>query len=252
MRLSTFSRRLLSSAALFAASVGAPVASHAQFSIPGLPPIVLDPRNLVQNARQVAQAAQQIDNQRRQILYQIQALRKLRNPNWREIGGMVAQLEVLMQQGEALAYSAADLDAQFRRTFPGYELPTGWVASQTQRTQATRALATLHASVNATRRQMQNLRPGMARLGQIKRQMAGVQGTQEAIELQNTLQAYAAEELMMLRQAVAIQTNALAVAQAQQVQREMQEQVVIDQVLRNTLNRPRARSAGFDGRWRRP
>jgi conjugal transfer/entry exclusion protein len=53
-----------------------------------VPQIVIDPRNLVQNARQVAQAAQQIDNQRRQILYQIQALQRLRNPNWRELSGL--------------------------------------------------------------------------------------------------------------------------------------------------------------------
>ena len=35
---------------------------------------------------------------------------------------------------------------------------------------------------------------------------------------------------MMLRQAVAVQTNAMAVAQAQQVQREMEEQAVLDQI----------------------
>lgn len=252
MRLSTFSRRLLYSACVFTTVTGAPATAHAQFSIPGIPQIVLDPRNLVQNARQVAQAAQQINNQRMQIQYQLQALSKLRSPNWREISGLVNQLDALMQRGEALAYSTADLDAQFQQTFPGYRLPTGWVASQVQRVQATRALATLRASLNATRRQMQDLRPGLARLDRIKRQMGGIQGTQQAIELQSTLQAYTAEELMMLRQAMAVQTNVVAVAQAQQVQREMQEQVVLDQILRNTLSRPRTRSAGFDGRWRRP
>ena len=51
---------------------------------------------------------------------------------------------------------------------------------------------------------MQDVAPGMMRLQQIKAQMGGIQGTQEAVELQNTLQAYAAEELVMLRQAVAV------------------------------------------------
>jgi P-type conjugative transfer protein TrbJ len=99
---------------------------------------------------------------------------------------------------------------------------------------------------------MQEIRPGMARLQQIKAQMAGIQGTQQAVELQNTLQAYTAEEMVMLRQAVAVQTNAMAVAQAQQVQREMDEQAVLNQILANTLSRPRTYSPGFDGRWRRP
>jgi P-type conjugative transfer protein TrbJ len=252
MKRSTSLRRWRSSIAMAGVLLGIPAAAHAQFSIPGLPQIVIDPRNLVQNARQVAQAATQINNQRLQIQYQLRSLAKLSRPNWREIDGLMYQLDVLMQQGEALAYSAANLDEEFRRTFPGYELPTDWVASDAQRTQATRALATLHASLAATRRQMQDIGPGMARLRQIKAQMGGIEGTQQAVELQNTLQAYAAEELMMLRQAVAVQTNAMAVAQAQQVQREMEEQAVLDQILANTLSRPRTHSPGFDGRWRRP
>jgi P-type conjugative transfer protein TrbJ len=235
-----------------AACLTIPVSAHAQFSIPGLPQIVIDPRNLVQNARQVAQAATQINNQRLQIEYQLRALAKLSRPNWRDINGLISQLDLVMQEGESLAYSASDLDEQFRRTFPGYELPAGWVASDAQRTQATRALATLHASLSATRRQMQDIRPGIVRLQQIKAQMGGIQGTQQAVELQNTLQAYTAEELVMLRQAVAVQTNAIAVAQAQQVQRGMEEQAVLGQLLDNTLSRPRTHSPGFDGRWRRP
>src|SRR5690554_2782254 len=146
-----------------------PVTAQAQFfGIPGLPQIVLDPRNLVQNAQRVAQAAQQINNQRMQIQYQIRALTKLSRPNWRDIDGLMYQLDILMQQGEALAYSASDLDEQFRRTFPGYALPSDWVASDAQRTQATRALATLQASLSATQRQMQDIGPGMQRLQQIK------------------------------------------------------------------------------------
>lgn len=252
MKRSTSSRRCRCSIMVGAACLTIPVSAHAQFSIPGLPQIVIDPRNLVQNARQVAQAATQINNQRLQIEYQLRALAKLSRPNWRDINDLMSQLDLVMQEGESLAYSASDLDEQFRRTFPGYELPAGWVASDAQRTQATRALATLHASLSATRRQMQDIRPGIVRLQQIKAQMGGIQGTQQAVELQNTLQAYTAEELVMLRQAVAVQTNAIAVAQAQQVQREMEEQAVLGQVLDNTLSRPRTHSPGFDGRWRRP
>ena len=252
MKRSTCLRRWRCSLVMGAVWLVIPVAAHAQFSIPGLPQIVIDPRNLVQNARQVAQAATQINNQRLQIQYQLRALAKLSRPNWRDINGLMYQLDVLMQQGEALAYSAADLDEQFRRTFPGYELPADWIASDAQRTQSTRALATLHGSLAATRRQMQDMGPGMARLQQIKSQMAGIEGTQQAVELQNTLQAYTAEELMMLRQAVAVQTNAMAVAQAQQIQRAMEEQAVLDKILENTLSRSRTHSPGFDGRWRRP
>ena len=252
MKLSTSSRRWLAVSAVALTACAAPSAAHAQFGIPGVPQIVIDPRNLIQNGRQVVQGAQQIDNQRRQILYQIQALRKLPNPNWRELTGLVNQLDALMRQGQALAYSAANIDRQFQQTFPGYQLPAGLRLSEAQRGQATRALATMRASLNAVGRQMQDVRPGLARLGQIKRQMGGVQGPQAALELQNTLQGYVAEEMVMLRQAVAVQTNAQAVAEAARVQREMQSDALLEQIHRNTLSRRRATSSGFDGSWRKP
>ncbi|HEX8432223.1 MAG TPA: hypothetical protein VF625_13125 [Longimicrobium sp.] len=246
MKLSTSLRRLLAaSAVVLGANAATPETAHAQWA-------VIDPQNLVQNIRQVAQTGQQIENQRRQILYQIQALRKLRNPNWRELSGLVTQLDAVMRQGEALAYSAANLDRQFAQTFPGYQLPAGVHATEAQRGQAVRSLATLRASLNAVGRQMQDVRPGLARLAQIKQQMGSIEGPQQALELQNTLQGYAAEELVMLRQAIAVQTNAQAVADAARVQREMQSDAVLDQLLRNTLNRRRSPSPGFDGSWRRP
>jgi P-type conjugative transfer protein TrbJ len=245
-------RRLLVAGALALGMAAAPVAAHAQFGIPGVPQIVIDPRNLVQNARQVAQAAQQIDNQRRQILYQIQALQRLRNPNWRELSGLVNQLDQIMRQGQALAYSAAQIDRLFQQTFPGYQLPADLRIGAAQRQQAERSLATLRASLNAVSRQMADAQPGLARLGQIKRQMNGIVSPQQALELQNTLQGYAAEELVMLRQAISIQTNAQAVAEAARLQRQMQADAALEQLLRNTVNRRRTTSPGTDGSWRRP
>src|SRR5687768_2814209 len=85
---------------------------HSQF-------VVVDPSNLAQNVTQVLRAAQQINNQRQQITYQLQALRKLPNPNWREIATLVNQLDGLMQQGEALGYSIQSLNKQFDLTFRG-------------------------------------------------------------------------------------------------------------------------------------
>jgi P-type conjugative transfer protein TrbJ len=245
MRLANLSRRLLAAGALALGVVAAPAAAHAQFA-------VLDGSNLVQSIRQVAQSAQQIDNQRRQILYQIQALQRLPNPNWRELSGLVNQLDQIMRQGQALAYSAAQLDRLFQQTFPGYQLPADLRIGAAQRQQAERSLATLRASLNAVSRQMADAQPGLARLGQIKRQMNGIVSPQQALELQNTLQGYAAEELVMLRQAISIQTNAQAVAEAARLQRQMQADAALEQLLRATVNRRRTTSPGTDGSWRRP
>lgn len=52
---------------------------------------------------------------------------------------------------------------------------------------------------------MADAQPRLARLGQIQRQMNEIVSPQQAPELQNTLEGYVAEELVMLRQAISIQ-----------------------------------------------
>jgi P-type conjugative transfer protein TrbJ len=185
--------------------------------------VVVDPSNLAQNVRQVVQSVQQINNQREQITFQIQALRKLPNPNWREIATQVQQLDRLMQEGAALGYSIEALDREFQRTFPGdhaevnnLQIPVA------QREQALRTLGTMRAALNVLQSQSRDFQVGQRRLADIKASMSSIRGTQEALELQGTIDAFLAEEVGLLRQAVATQTNVQAVYNAYVVNRETQ------------------------------
>jgi type IV secretion system protein TrbJ len=176
---------------------------------------VIDPSNLAQNISQVARAVQQINNQRLQIQYQLQALQKLPTHNWRDIRYLVQQLDILMQQGQALAYSLANLDAQFQQTFPGGQVASNnLVLSVSQRVQAQRTLGTMRAALNVLSEQSRQFAGGQAKLASIKGQMSGVRGTQEALELQATLDAFLAEEVGLLRQTLTAQANMQAVYNA--------------------------------------
>jgi P-type conjugative transfer protein TrbJ len=156
-----------------------------------------------------------------QIQYQLQSLRKLQNPNWREIDSHVRHVEYLLEQGEAIGYTVQDLDRQFRQVFPGYTAAaTNLALPEAQRLQARRTLGTMRAALNVLNAQAQQFRTGQTRLAQIKGQMAGVNGTQEALELQATLDAYLAEEVGLLRQTVATQANLQAVYNAYQVSQQ--------------------------------
>jgi P-type conjugative transfer protein TrbJ len=185
--------------------------------------VVVDPSNLAQNVEQVLRAAQQINNQRQQITFQIQALRKLPNPNWREIATLVRQLDLLMQEGAALGYSIEHLDREFERTFPGHQAEVNNLQIPVaQREQALRTLGTMRAALNVLQWQSRNFQSGQERLAQIKASMSGIGGTQEALELQGTIDAFLAEEVGLLRQAVATQTNVQAVYNAYVVNQETQ------------------------------
>jgi P-type conjugative transfer protein TrbJ len=192
--------------------------AQAQVGIPGMPQVVYDPSNLARNAVTAAQSVLMV---KQQIEHFTQQFRRLQNPTWRDIDGYVRQMEYLLQQGEALGYSVAQLDQEFRRTFPGYQATASSLdLTEAQRVQAQRTLGTMRAALHVLSAHSQQFRVGRTRLDQIKAQMAGIQGTQEALELQATLDAFVAEEIGLLRQTIATQTNLQAIYNAYQVSQQ--------------------------------
>ena len=102
---------------------------QAQFGIPGLgglvggllskgPQVVVDPTAIAKLVTQLDQQIQQIQVARSQLQVNVDNMRKLANPPWRRINATMAQVDQLAQQGQALAYTLRNVDAQFRQTFP--------------------------------------------------------------------------------------------------------------------------------------
>ena len=215
------SARLIVALLAAAEFVLAPAVAQAQFSLFGSG-IVFDPSNFARNVLHYSRRIEQMNLQRQQLQQQIIAMRKLRNPNWRQINAALSQVDALTQQGQALAYSLRAIDVEFQRTFPGVHVFRDYPAEQ--RTQAIRTLATMRGALNAANRAAQEFPTSIARLEAMKRQFGTVQGHQEAIELTGTIGMYSAEELTMLRQAVSGLTNVQAVYYANQVNAEAQRQ----------------------------
>jgi P-type conjugative transfer protein TrbJ len=205
-------------------SVLAPAPAHAQFGFLGSG-VVFDPSNFARNVLHYARRLEQMNLQRQQLQQQLIAMRKLRNPNWREINAALGQMDVLMQQGQALAYSLRAIDAEFQRTFPGAQVFRDYPSEE--RTQTVRTLATMRGALNAANRAAREFPTSVARLEAMKRQLGSVQGHEEALELNGTIDMYSAEELTMLRQAVSALTNVQAVYYADQVNADAQRQATI-------------------------
>jgi P-type conjugative transfer protein TrbJ len=184
--------------------------------------IVFDPSNFARNVLHYARRLEQMNLQRQQLQQQVNAMRKLRNPNWRQINTALSQIDVLMQQGQSLAYSLRAIDAEFQRTFPGAKAFKDYPGEE--RNQATRTLATMRGALNAANRAAQDFPTSVARLEAMKRQLGSIQGHEEALELSGTIDMYSAEELTMLRQAVSGLTNVQAVYYANQINAEAQRQ----------------------------
>ncbi|MDQ6633829.1 MAG: hypothetical protein M3Z10_03620 [Gemmatimonadota bacterium] len=218
------SARLLAAAGLAAIGFSlTPMTAQAQLGLGILNSgVVFDPSNFARNVLHYARRLEQMNLQRKQLQEQVVALRKLRNPNWRQIAAAMAQIDAIMQEGRALAYSLREIDAEFKRTFPGSQVFTDYPAEQ--RIQAIRTLATMRGALNAANRAAQDIPSSVARLDAMKRQLGTIQGHEEAIELTGTIGMYSAEELTLLRQAVSGLTNVQAVYYANQINTDAQRQ----------------------------
>ncbi len=217
--------RLLAASAIVALGLGAaPSPARAQFGLFGSG-IVFDPSNFARNVLHYARRLEQMNMQRQQLQQQLAAMRKLRAPNWRQINATLTQMDALMQQGQALAYSLRAIDAEFQRTFPGVRAFQNYPAEQ--QTQAVRTLATLRGALNAANRAARDFPTSVARLDAMKRQLGSIQGHEEALELNGTIGMYSAEELTLMRQAVSALTNVQAVYYADQVNTQAQEAATV-------------------------
>lgn len=208
-------------------SLAAPSAAHAQFGfIPGLGGgIVFDPTNFARNVLHYRRRIEQMQMQRQALEAQLTALLKLQSPNWRDIQLVLARIQTIVREGEALAYNLQTIDAEFQQTFPGTEVYLDYPTEET--TQATRTLATLRGALNGARESDAAVPAGLARLEGMKRQMAQVKGHEQALELNGTIGMYSAEELTLLRQALVSQTNVEAVYFANRVNAESQAEATV-------------------------
>jgi P-type conjugative transfer protein TrbJ len=172
-----------------------------------------------QLALQIYQQYQQLVSAYEQVRNQLLALRKLANPNWRTVAGLLAELDLLVRSGRALGYTLADAGAQFATTFPGWHR---WSDPTVYPQQTERALDTMRAGLATIARQAGNLREGEQTLGAIRAQMAATQGHQQALEQLATLASFQAQEALLTRQSLAVAGNLQAVANGYWLNREAQ------------------------------
>jgi P-type conjugative transfer protein TrbJ len=187
----------------------------------------------VQFAVQIYQEYQALTNQYRQIVNQLLALKKLANPNWREVYDLLANLDWIMRQGQALAYSYKNVDAQFQQVFPGFAEIQNWPVQR--QVQAVRTLDTMRMALDTVSEQFRHDIADQLLLERIKGDMDGIHGHQEALELQSTILMYTAQELGVVKQSLATANNMQAVYYGHQINREAQAEATLAAGLARTL-----------------
>src|SRR3989442_1126653 len=131
----------------------------------------------------------------------------------------LGQLAQLVQGGRALAYSMANLDAQFRNTFTGYGFRTQGYYQDYQKWSQTSLDTTLN-SLKAAGFHGQQLQSQQAILAALRAQSTGAGGEVQAIEVGNQIAEQQVEQLMALRQLMLVDLQSKQAYQAEQIQKE--------------------------------
>lgn len=240
-------RRVVVAAIAALAGLAVPEGARAQLAIPGLPGIpglggLAGPMPVVDNTA-VARLVAQLTTANQQLGVVRNNARKLGTYNLRDVNAALAHVELLTRQGEALSYALANVDADFRGTFPGQVTSPTLVADW--RVQRTRTLATLRGALNATGASAREVAVGVARLEAMKRQLRGLprENAQAAAEFNGAVGIHTAEEITLLRQQLAAQGAAQTVYLAGQINREAQAAAAVEDFLRRGAALPARRPA---------
>ena len=175
--------------------------------------------NHVQLIQSYIRQGLQLENELRR--YELALKQSLVQPN--QVFGAIqqdlGQLAQLVQGGRALAYSMANLDAQFRNTFTGYGFRTqGYYHDYQKWSQA--SLDTTLNSLKAAGFHGQQLQSQQSILSALRAQSLGASGEMQAIQIGNEIAEQQVEQLMALRQLMLVDLQSKQAYQAEQIQKE--------------------------------
>lgn len=257
-------RKLSYNALSLAIALGAVIASAvpstagAQLGLIGGPQVVFDPTAVGKLATQLRQQIQQINLARSHLQAQVDNMRKLGRYTLRDVNRTVSQIDALTRQGQALSYSVATIERDFRSTFSG-ALPGGrpgtGMATDIRR-QNQRTLATAAATLAAAKETARQFAVATAELNSMRTQLGSIRSAQQAAELGGMIGIHTAQEITLLRQQLATAGNAQVVMMANQVNRDLQGAAIADAFRQQAAAAPirrkdmRVEAVGFPTRAR--
>jgi hypothetical protein len=190
-----------------------PASAGAQFA-------VFDATGYAEGVLQYARMLQQLRAAQSQITNQVTALRKLANPRFRDVASAWGAVNGAMGSSSGILYRQPGASGSLRSAFPGEVANQRYMPERAA--QVARTLATAAAVLQAAQAQGSTFDAGRQQLDAMRQQVSSIHGHQEALELQNTVGVFHANEAMLTRQAIEGQANLQAVYYAQQVNAEAQ------------------------------
>jgi type IV secretion system protein TrbJ len=145
----------------------------------------------------------------------------------------INQLASIVQGGRALAYSMANLNAQFQSRFPGYEY-TARDYFINYRDWSQTSLDTSLATLRAAGLQGQQLQSEQSVLAAVRSMAESAEGRMEALQVANQIAEQQVQQLMKLRQLMLADLQSKQAYQASQIQKDATTEAAVEQFFRYT------------------
>lgn len=188
--------------------------------------------------KEVASVANQmtgLEHQVESIGYQVQNLKNLPSQEWGDTINQINQLGNIARQGDALAYSLSDINAQWQRRFRGYQ---GWEKSgfkpqdmsQQYQLWGSTMQDTAKSALNVAAQMAQVQRDDEQTIDRIQQHSSGATGALQAIQASNELTAQTGRQLQKMQTLLQTDIQMTATTIATTTEREEQQRASWDKV----------------------
>lgn len=153
--------------------------------------------NNIQLVISVQKQVEMIYNQAQMIQNQLKSLEKYAHGDWGDVMSVIRDLERVVRQGEALSYTIQNIEADFKRRFPGYAAPVDYVASY--RGWSATTLETIQNSLVAAGMQRSDFESESSLLKRLNAMSDNAAGQTQAIQAGNQIANQSVVQMMLLR-----------------------------------------------------
>lgn len=192
--------------------------ARAQF---GGPQIVFDPSVFGRQLEQLQQETATVANLAQQLQYMIRNATGGGAGMWRSNQNFLTNLGDIINQQEGLSYTVQGLTQQFQQLYPGYNSATA-AGVQSPQAAAETTLNTLNGALASAQAQAQNFQTEQATLQALELKNQTAVGRLQAIQTGNEIALAQVQQIQLLRQLVMAEINSRNVAQANQLNNQVQ------------------------------
>lgn len=158
-----------------------------------------------------------------------QQIAQLKSYNWNTAQNKINELGQIVNQSQGLAYNAANIDAQFKTTFPGYKPVSNY--SDQYKNIVTTTQTTLNNILQSLGKNASNFEDENQRLKILQQQAQNADGQTKAIQAAAQIASAQVEQLQLLRHTVIAQTNAQTAYYAAEIQKDATSKVAFDEMV---------------------